>query len=140
MAIGAGWAGNLKTASFKGEVIYSHPQDNFGDTSGSVTASITSYYVFKGKVYVMAGIMYGSVGLDKSISPAALAGTSIGSTAPPSAKNLTPTKYNILASVYKPISPFLRKLLCLITAAIFAIMELPFLPDLNGGSSLRELD
>ena len=108
MAIGAGWAGNLKTASFKGEVIYFHPQDNFGDTSGSVTASISSYYVFKGNVYVMVGIMYGSAGLDKSINPAALAGTSIGSAAPPSAKNMTPTKYNILASVSKPITPLIN--------------------------------
>lgn len=108
IAIGAGWAGNLKAASFKGEVTYFHPQDNFTDTSGSVTASISADYVFKGNFYVMTGFMYGSSGFDKAINPAALAGTSIGSTEPPSAKNLMPTKYNVLASVSKPITPLVN--------------------------------
>lgn len=105
VALGVGWAGNLKTASFKGEVTYFHPQTNAFDTSGSVTASISSDYVFKGSVYVMAGLMYSSSGLDKSISAATLSGTSIVSTEPPSAKNLMPTKYNVLLSVSKPITP-----------------------------------
>ncbi len=107
VALGVGWAGNLKTASFKGEVTYFQPQKNFLDTSGSVTASISSDYVFKGNVYVMAGLMYSSSGLDKSINPAALAGSSIASTEPPSAKNLMPTKYNALLSVSKPITPLI---------------------------------
>jgi hypothetical protein len=47
-------------------------------------------------------------GFDKAINPAALAGTSIGSTEPPSAKNLMPTKYNVLASVSKPITPLVN--------------------------------
>jgi len=108
VAMGVGWAGNLKSAGFKAEVTYFHPQQNALDTSGSVTASISADYVFKGSVYVMGGLMYGSQGFDKTINPALLGGTAIGSTQPPSAKNLMPTKYNVLLSVSKPITPLIN--------------------------------
>ncbi|GAB5539420.1 MAG: hypothetical protein Salg2KO_15230 [Salibacteraceae bacterium] len=108
IAIGAGWAGNIKTGGFKGEVTYFHPQESFDDTTGTVTASISADYVFKGNLYVMAGFMYGSNGFDQSLNPASLAGTAIGSTDPPSAKNLMPTKYNALISISRPITPLIN--------------------------------
>lgn len=108
VALGVGWAGNLKTAGFKGEVTYFHPRENFVDTTGAITASISSDYVFKGNLYVMAGLLYGSLGFDQKINPALLAGSAIASTEPPSAKALMPTKYNALVSVSRPITPLIN--------------------------------
>ncbi|MEX2595784.1 MAG: hypothetical protein WEC59_02555, partial [Salibacteraceae bacterium] len=57
VAIGAGWAGNLKNAGFKGEVTYFHPQHNWEDTTGALSASISMDYVLKGNLYVMGGLL-----------------------------------------------------------------------------------
>ncbi|MEZ4721050.1 MAG: hypothetical protein R2813_04130 [Flavobacteriales bacterium] len=107
IAIGAGWAGNLKTASFKGEVTYFHPQENWQDTAGAVTASISIDYAFSGGLYVMGGLMYGSLGADTTLNLTALANSAITSTTPPSAKNLMPTKYNAMLSLSRSITPLI---------------------------------
>ena len=107
IALGVGWAGNLKTAGFKGEVTYFQPQESFTDTTGDLSASISADYMFKGNVYGMIGLMYNTNGWDKTINPGVLSGTAISSTEPPSAKSLMPTKYNVLVSLSKPITPLI---------------------------------
>ena len=51
VALGAGWAGNLKAASFKGEVTYFQPQENFTRHQRNVSLRPShADYVFKGNV------------------------------------------------------------------------------------------
>ncbi len=107
IAIGGGWAGNLKNAGFKGEITYFHPQEQL-DSFGALSASISVDYVFKGNLYVMGGILYNSLGADSTLNFAALANSAIVSTTPPSAKNLMPAKYSALLSVSKPITPLIN--------------------------------
>ena len=114
IALGAGWAGNLKSASFKGEVTYFHPQSEWQGLKGDITASISFDYMFKGNKYAMVGLMYGSNGIGKSLDINALSNSSFASAALPSAKNLMPTKYNALVSVSLPITS-------LISAALVGI-------------------
>lgn len=107
LAIGTGWAGNLKTASFKGEVTYFHPQRLWRDSVGDITASISMDYMFKANVYAMVGFMYGSSGIGKSFDVNQLSNSAFAINNLPSAKNLMPTKYNALVSVSKPLTPLI---------------------------------
>lgn len=104
VALGVGWAGNLKTAGFKGEATYFHPQKQWADTTGAVSVSMSVDYVFKGNFYVMGGLLFSSLGADSTLNFAALANSAIVSTAPPSAKSLMPSKYSAMLSVSKPIT------------------------------------
>lgn len=107
VAVGAGWAGNLGTAGFKGEVTYFHPQQNWIDTAGALSGSISVDYVLKGNLYVMGGMLFNSLGLDTALDLRALANSAITSTVPPSAKNLMPSKYSAMLSVSRPITPLI---------------------------------
>jgi hypothetical protein len=107
IALGVGWAGNLRTASFKGEATYFHPQDDWSDTIGVLSTSLSLDYVFSGSLYVMGGVLYNSQGVDSTVPLSQLANSAIVSTRPPSAKYLMPTKYSLLLSVSKPITPLL---------------------------------
>lgn len=104
VAVGVGWAGNLKTAGFKGEITYFHPQEQWQDTSGALSTSLSVDYVFKGNLYIMGGLLFSSLGADTTLNFAALANSAIVSTTPPSAKFLMPAKYSAMLSVSKPIT------------------------------------
>jgi hypothetical protein len=56
--IGAGWSGNVKGASFRGEFSYFHPKKNFGDTTGILVASIGSEYSFRNSSSIQFEILY----------------------------------------------------------------------------------
>ena len=56
--IGAGWSGNIKGASFRGEFSYFHPAKNFGDTTGILVASIGSEYSFRNSSSIRFEILY----------------------------------------------------------------------------------
>lgn len=107
IAIGTGWAGNLGTASFKGEATYFHPQQNLADTSGVVSISVSADYVFTGNFYVMAGALYNSSGFDTTFNLSSLQNPALFSSSPPSAKNLMPMRYSALLNLSKPITPLI---------------------------------
>lgn len=107
VVIGGGWAGNLKTAGFKGEVTYFHPQEMWQDSVGTLSASISFDYMFNTNTYTMIGLMYGSAGMDQTLNLNDLSNLSLGAASLPSAKNLMPTKYNMLVSVSQPITPLI---------------------------------
>lgn len=108
VALGVGWAGNLKTASFKGEVTYFHPQSNWQDSLVAISASVSIDYVFPGSFYVMGGVLFNSLGADTTLNFAEIANSAIVSTVPPSAKNLMPAMYSTLLSVSRPITPLVN--------------------------------
>lgn len=107
IAIGAGWAGNIRTAGFKGEATYFHPRENLQDTSGTISFSTSVDYVFKGGIYAMAGFLYQSQGVDTAFSLAQLQNAALFSTEPPSAKNLMPSKYSLLLNLSAPVTPLI---------------------------------
>lgn len=128
VALGLGWAGNLGTASFKGEMTYFHPQQNWSDTLGAGSVSLSVDYVFPGSFYVMGGVLYNSLGLDSTISIADLANSAIVSTTPPSAKNLMPAKYSALVSVSRPIGALVNgSLVAIYSPGINLLFAMPSL-------------
>lgn len=104
LALGLGWAGNIKLAGFKGEATYFHPKDNFGDTTGVINASITGDYAFKNSIYVMGSALYNSQGLSKS-NPLALLSLYTNAVSP---KNMMPSKYSFFGQVSYPFTPLIN--------------------------------
>jgi hypothetical protein len=101
LVIGTGWAGNIKTAGFKGEVSYFHPRSNFSDTSGAVSVSATVDYSFKKGLYISGSYLYSSLG-GNTFSPLLFLNRNI------SAKNLMPFKHSILLQAMKNITPLMN--------------------------------
>lgn len=100
IAIGGGWAGNLGNAGLKGEVTWFQPIEKDSLNKGSLSASISSDYVFSNQLFLTAGFLFNSSGIDTQLP--------VGENlflAPLSAKNLTPMKYNFLINVSYPFSP-----------------------------------
>lgn len=106
--LGVGWAGNLKTAGFKGEITYFHPNRNFREQQGNLSATLSLDYSFSKGTYVMLSGLYNSTG---TTNPQA----SFLNFAP-SAKALSPFKYNVFAMASHPISPILNASLAMIYA------------------------
>lgn len=98
--IGAGWAGNIKQAGFKGEMSYFQPYQRW-DTAGVFTGALGVDYMFPSSVYVNLGYLYNSGGsLHPNIFNIALVQVS--------AKNLSPYQHSILAQASYPINPLLN--------------------------------
>lgn len=104
VALGAGWAGNIKNSGFKGEATYFHPKENFGDTTGVASLSTSWDYSFKGGIYVNASFLYNSGGTNtiNLASQQQFLGGNL------SAKNLMPTKYSYFAQVSGAFNPIIN--------------------------------
>lgn len=99
VVLGAGWAGNILKAGFKGEASYFHPREHPADTSGVFTASIALDQTFKGDWYLSAAYLY------NSRSDVELGTASALTSAPLSAKRLLPFHHGIVARGNKSLSP-----------------------------------
>jgi len=91
--IGGGWAGNIKGASFKGEVSTFIPLDN---RETSVAATFNVDYQFKNALYLNGGFLYNSLG------------TTTGDlsqlfTIELSARNLYPFRYTVFTQIGYPL-------------------------------------
>jgi len=100
MAIGGGWAGNIKNAGFKGEGTYFINKENISDTNGVASISTSVDYSFKNEVYVNASFLINSEGQD-SVNSA----VSPFMTSQLSAKSLMPSKYSYFAQISTPLNP-----------------------------------
>jgi hypothetical protein len=99
MVVGAGWAGSIGKAGFKGEASYFHPQQNWKDTSGTWSISLMADQTFTDKWYVSGACLYNS-------NPSGLYGTNGTLFAPNlSAKNLFPFRYSFYGSAMYTLSP-----------------------------------
>ena len=56
--VGAGWSGNIKSASFMGEISYFRPIDNFADTASTLVLSLGSQYVFTNSMTLQVEFLY----------------------------------------------------------------------------------
>jgi len=97
--IGAGWAGNLKNAGFKGEVSYFIPYGNTNVSDDVLSASASIDYGFKKGLYINGSLLYNSA-----------AGGFIGGfenliLSNVTAKNLMPFEYGGFLQLSKEFSP-----------------------------------
>jgi len=102
IAIGAGWAGNIKNGGFKGELTYFHPKKEFSDTAGVLSASTTFDYSFKNGIYINTSVLYNSGGSGSSSS-----GSFQSLIQGISAKNLMPSKLTYFSQVSGAFNPTL---------------------------------
>jgi hypothetical protein len=56
--IGTGWSGNIKGASFRGEISYFQPKQNFSDTTGILVVSLGTDYTFKNSFMLQFEVLY----------------------------------------------------------------------------------
>jgi len=99
--VGAGWAGNIKDAGFKGEVTYFASDKNLSD-SNSIAGSLSFDYGFKDGIYFLVSGLYNSSGNDSIPNIAEL------TTEPLSAKNIFPFKYTLFAELSYPFTPIFK--------------------------------
>lgn len=97
--IGAGWAGNLKNAGFKGEVSYFVPYETYADSENVLSASVSVDYGFKKGLYVNGSVLYNSYAEDTTDITASLLNTNL------SAKNLMPYKFSGFLQLAKAFTP-----------------------------------
>lgn len=96
--LGAGWAGYIKNAGFKGEAQYF-----FGskDSTDHFNMSLEGDYMFKKGWYVKVGFLFNNFGLYKPVTDWNTINLKL------SPENLMPTKWNIIVTTAKEITPLL---------------------------------
>ena len=97
--IGAGWAGNLKNAGFKGEVSYFVPYESYIGSENVVSASISVDYGFKKGLYINGSLLYNSATNDLSGGLENLILLNV------SAKRLMPYEFSSFLQLSKEFSP-----------------------------------
>lgn len=103
--LGGGWAGNLKTAGFKGEWTYFLANHEAEDNSFALTAAID--YSFSNGFYLSGGYLYNSNGRTKG-SLSDLFSFQL------SAQNLYPFRHALITSFAYPVTPLINTSLALI--------------------------
>jgi len=103
VALGTGWAGNIKNAGFKGEATYFHNKSNFTDTSGVANISLSIDYSFKKGLYVNGSFLINTKGQNSNL---ALSNNFLFGNLSP--KNLMPTKYSYLVQLMGNVNPSLK--------------------------------
>ncbi|HET9057562.1 MAG TPA: hypothetical protein VFN30_12020 [Chitinophagaceae bacterium] len=98
LTIGAGWAGNIKNAGFRGEIQYFVKTQ---DSTSHLNITTEIDYVFKKGWYVNAGILFNKQGLNKKIDDWGKINLNL------SIENLMPTKWNFIAKINKEFTPLL---------------------------------
>lgn len=98
---GAGWAGNLKNAGFKGEVSYFVPYENTDTSENVLSTSLSVDYGFKNGLFINGSVLYNSTTNDFSGGIENLIFEDI------TAKNLMPFQYSGFLQLAKEFSPIL---------------------------------
>ena len=97
--LGAGWAGNLGNAGFKGEATYFIPLNDSGEKAFALTLAFD--YSFSTNLYVHAGYLYNSLGAVRG-DIGGLFGFQL------SAKNLYPFRHALFLQAGYPFTPLLN--------------------------------
>ena len=104
IAVGIGWAGNIKNAGFKGEITYFQPLEKTDTTNGMV-AAIGFDYSFKNSLIVQGEFLYNHFGGDGSTGGLS---SNLLSSEPLSPKNLWTYRYAIALSATFPVHPLVQ--------------------------------
>jgi hypothetical protein len=97
--IGAGWSGNILDASFRGEVSYFRPKNNFIDTTGTIVFSLESEYTFKNSLTLQGEILYNQMQNDNQYNFIEFYNMEL------SAQKLSFTQFSMMLGVSYPITP-----------------------------------
>jgi hypothetical protein len=100
--IGAGWAGNLKNAGFKGEVTYFVPYERYFNSENVLSTSFSVDYGFKKGLYINGSILYNSTDNEASNNLGTLVYTNL------SAKNLMPFEFSGFLQLAKEFTPIFK--------------------------------
>lgn len=92
---GLGWAGSINDAGFKGEAQFFAGNDSLPHLNATVEAD----YIFTNGLYLSSGILYRQKGLDHPLK------MDIPLEFEPSPRELMPSKWNLLLSTAKEITP-----------------------------------
>lgn len=98
---GAGWAGNLKNAGFKGEVSYFIPYETYINSENVLSASFSVDYGFKKGLYINGSVLYLSNVEGSSSRVENLLNTIL------SAKYLMPYKFSGFLQLAKAFTPII---------------------------------
>lgn len=110
IVLGAGWAGNLKNAGFKGEFSWFTPlNDDMEDDAFAATIGVD--YSFANSLYLNGGALYNSMGFSKG-DASTLFSFEL------SAKNLYPYKWAFFGQANFPITPLLNSGLAVIYSPV----------------------
>lgn len=96
ITLGAGWAGNIKDAGFKGEVQYFF-RDRYSSGHGNLT--LEGDYMFKKGWYLSVGLLFNNNGLYRPLSNWESINLKL------SPENLMPTRWNFMVTTAKEITP-----------------------------------
>jgi hypothetical protein len=96
LTLGAGWAGSIKEAGFKGEVQYFSEKK---DSVDHLNLTLEVDYMFKNTWYVNAGILFNGNGVSQPVKNWNEVSFN------PSPENLMPTKWNIIIKTAKEFTP-----------------------------------
>lgn len=102
LALGGGWAGNLKKAGFKGEMIYFHPKNDTVGNLNTFLSSVSIDYSFKNSIYINASFLLNSKGVDTVMINSTQQNLFSGNL---SAKNLMPSKFSYFTQVSGSFNP-----------------------------------
>lgn len=99
LTIGAGWAGNIGDAGFKGEMQYFSAGNN---SDKRMNVCMESDYIFKNGWYVNVVGLYNSRGINRPVNDLNQINLKL------SADNLMPTQWNVLITTAKEITPLFK--------------------------------
>jgi hypothetical protein len=108
LALGAGWAGSIGQAGFKGEATWFQPRRHLADTAGTLALTVESNYTFAGGWYVAGAFLYTGGGRQED------GGLDRLTTQTLSPKMLMPYEYSILTQVAKQFTPLFTTTLSVI--------------------------
>jgi hypothetical protein len=103
LALGLGWAGNLKSLGFKGEGTYFIPRDSELDSVKVLNLSSSIDYSFGNGLYLNGSVLFNSNGIDDVSTTNLLTVSNTFSNI--TAKTLMPTKYSGFLQASYPITP-----------------------------------
>ena len=122
IALGTGWAGNIGTLGFKGELTFF---DDYTSTDTSLSASTSLDYAFVNGFYFLGTYLYNSNGTNELINP------NLSISEVPNAANLMPATHNVMFNGSYPFSPIISASIA--TLYSFGVHSLTLFPALNLG-------
>lgn len=103
IAIGTGWAGNIKDAGFKGEITYFKPKKNTSESLEVISVSSSIDYSFKNGWYLNGSFLFNNG--NRATSPLESQSQLFSDNL--SAKNLMPTKFSYFFQATRSFNPII---------------------------------
>ncbi len=104
IALGVGWAGNIKNAGFRGEATWFAPKDGGVNYAGIFSGTIEADYAFPNTVYLQGAVLYNNH--PNKVTNPLLIGQSFSGTL--LAKDLMPSDWSFFASLSGNATPLFR--------------------------------